>query len=525
MILLLAALSLADDAPPASPAPPSPAEPSPPPTATAPTVTASATPGYRPPVAHPTVDPLMPQSYRTVPKGEYPCKVRILVRADGSVRDVEKVECADDPYYALATAIVQWKFDPATLDGVAVDGELEYDNTFEVQSYLPRKHIVGFVGGAINAGGAGWFGVEGRVHLGEQFSLSGGVDLDQDYVRGTLQELWVPTFRADVAISSKRRHFEHRGIYGFAVGGFGDGLGAVGLYSAFRGELMTPAPGLSVGGDGGVAFMFTEPATYADVGLWQRDGANPFYPWLRVSLIWYAPIPKDRFVVVPREHDPTVYEPVIPPPEPPVDVGAAFEGIASVHWSELEPSWGENTPVGEAFSDYPPGVYRCDVRAAVDNTGKAVAVRAEQCPSSAKAAAEANVKSWEWPARPGDRTLQAVFPAPIFVRRNDAEVVPAREVLLLEGKDAKPLPRRTAQPPVYVYAFVPPDWGVTRPTGSCTVDVDLDPSGKVVDTRWVSGEIEVSRRVYDALDQWRFFPVIVRGERTAVRVRLSMCDY
>ncbi|MBM4393435.1 MAG: hypothetical protein FJ090_20115, partial [Deltaproteobacteria bacterium] len=71
----------------------------------------------------------------------------------------------------------------------------------------------------------------------------------------------------------------------------------------------------------------------------------------------------------------------------------------------------------------------------------------------------------------------------------------------------------------------PPDWGVTRPSASCSVDVDLDPSGKVLRTRWVSGEIEVSGQVNDALDQWEFFPVIVKGERTAVRVRLSMCDY
>ncbi len=484
-----------------------------------------APPSYVPPVPHPTVDPLMPQSYRTVKKGEYPCKVKILVRADGTVKDVENIECEEEAYYALATAIVQWKFDPALRDGLPVDGELEWDNTFTVESYLPRKHIVGFIGGAVSVGGAGWFGAEGRVHLGEQLSFSAGVDLDQDYFRGTLVETWVPTIRVDAAISSKRRHFEHRGIFGFTVGGFGDAYGAAGMYAGFRGEVMTPAPGLSIGGDGGVAFMFTEPPTFPDVGFWNRDGVNPFYPWLRASLIWYAPLPKDRFVVVPREHDPTVYEPPIPPPEPPIDVGQAFEGVASVHWSELEPSWGENTPVGEGFSDYPPGVYRCDVRAVIDAEGKAIAVRAEQCPSSAKKAAEDNVRSWEWPAREGDVPKQSVFPAPIFVRRSDAEVVPAREVMLLVDGKETPLPKRTAQPPVYVKRFVPPDWGVTRPSASCAVDVDLDATGKVLKTRWVSGEIEVSGRVNEALDQWAFFPVIVKGERTAVRVRLSMCDY
>ena len=170
-------------------------------------------------------------------------------------------------------------------------------------------------------------------------------------------------------------------------------------------------------------------------------------------------------------------------------------------------------------------MYRCDVRAVIDPSGKATAVRAEQCPSSAKADAEKNVSSWEWPERPGEAPLQAVFPAPIFVRRSDAEVVPAREVMLLVDGKETPLPRRVGRPPVYVNRYAPPDWGATRPTGSCTVDVDLDATGKVIDTRWVSGEIEVSGRVYEALDQWTFFPVIVKGERTAVRVRLSMCDY
>lgn len=482
-------------------------------------------PGYLPPVAHPSVEALMPQSYRTIPRGDYPCKVRILLTAAGVVKDVERIECADDPYYALATAIVQWTFDPATQDGKPIAGELLYSNTFSVESYLPRKHIVGFVGAVASVGGAGWFGAEGRVHLGEQVSFSGGVDVDQDFIPGDLTPLWVPTFHADVAISSRRRHFEHRGIYGLAIGGFGDAYGSAGLYAAFRGELMTPAPGLSVGGDGGVSMLFTDPITYGDVGIWQRDGVNPFYPWLRLSLIWYAPLPKDRFVVVPRQDDPTVYEPPIPEPEPLPDNGLAFEGVRAVHWSEIEPSYGDNTPVNAAFDDYPPGSYKCDVRVLVDNKGVPVQVRAEACPSAAKADAEANVRAWEWPSRPGQPSLQSVFPAPIFVRRSDAELVPAHSVLLLVNGVATPLPKRTIAPPVYVRNFTPPEWGQTRPTGGCFVDVDLDNTGKVQKTRWASGEIEVSGQVMDALNTWVFFPIIVAGDRVAARVRLPMCDY
>jgi hypothetical protein len=288
---------------------------------------------------------------------------------------------------------------------------------------------------------------------------------------------------------------------------------------------MTPVPGLSIGGDGGVAFMFTDPPTVPDIGFWERDGINPVYPWLRASLIWYAPLPKDRFVVVPREDDPTVYEPPIPLPEPPIDTGHAFEGVPSVHWSEIEPSWGDNTPIGPDFADYPPGVYRCDVRALIDERGAPKAVRAELCPSSAKKDAEANVSSWEWPSRPGKGDVQAVFPAPIFVRRGDAQLVPANDVLLLKDGKTVELPRRVSEPPVYIREGVPPEWGSTHPTGACMVDVDLDERGRVQKTRWVSGEIEVSGRVYEALEGWRFFPVIIKGERTAVRVRLSMCEY
>lgn len=513
----------APEAPPASTPPPTGVAPGPAPGGT--TTDGAHPPGYTAPVPHPSVAPLMPQSYRTVPRGEYPCKVRILVNADGTVKDVEKIECDDDPYYALATAIVQWTFDPATQDGKPVAGELVYENTFTVETFLPRKHIVGFVGALVNVGGAGWFGVEGRVHLGEQVSFSGGVDLDQDFIAGSLTPLWAPTFHADVAISSPRKHSEHRGIYGFALGGFGDPYGSAGMYAGFRGELMTPAPGLSVGGDAGVSFLFTDPVTIGDVGIWQRDGANPFFPWLRLSMIWYAPIPKDRFVVVPRENDPTVYEPVIPEPEPLPDNGHAFDGVRSVHWSEIEPSYGEQTPVGPEFALYPPGSYRCDVRAVVTPEGYARAVRAEICPKAARAAAEANVKAWEWPTRPGDSDVQAVFPATIFVRRSDAELLPVQSVLLLKDGVTKPLPKRSATPPVYVRNFVPPEWGQTRPTGACFVDVDLDDTGAVQKTRWAQGEIEVSGQVFEALRSWTFFPVIVDGERAAARVRLSMCDY
>lgn len=543
MILLFATLlARADDpSPPPAPEPTVAPAPAPAPVAApAPAPAPAERPGYTPPVPHPTVDPLMPQSYRTVPRGDYPCKVRILVTEAGTVQDVEKIECQEDAYYALATAIVQWTFDPARQDGKPVAGDLVYENTFSVQSYLPRKHIVGFVGVAASGGGAGWFGVEGRVHLGEQLSFSGGVDLDQDHVPGSFDELWVPTFHADVAISSRRRHFEHRGIFGFALGGFGDTMGSVGMHAAFRGELMTPLPGLSVGGDVGAALLFSSPVTIGDVGFWQRDGSNPFFPWLRVSVIWYAPLPKDRFVVVPREQDPTVYEPIIPEPEPLPDTGKAFAGVWSVHWSEIEASEGGNTPVGEAFALYPPGVYRCDVRALVGNDGKAKATRAEICPEAARKDAEANVASWAWPedqayevlkkygqapAVKDEARVQAMFPAPIFVRRDDGEPVPSTSVKLLVDGQVSPLPRGVKTPTVWVRNFVPPEWGSTRPTGSCEVEVDLDDTGKVIKSRWASGEIEISGQVNDAMRVWEFFPIIVKGERVAARVRLSMCEY
>jgi hypothetical protein len=165
------------------------------------------------------------------------------------------------------------------------------------------------------------------------------------------------------------------------------------------------------------------------------------------------------------------------------------------------------------------------VRALIDDTGLAKAVRAEQCPSAAKRDAEANVQGWEWPPRPGKGDVQSVFPAPIFVRRGDAQIVPARNVLILRDGKTEQLPRRVSEPPVYIHAGLPPDWGSTHPTGACYVDVDLDDRGIQLKVKWVSGEIEVSGRVFDALESWKFFPVIIQGERTPVRVRLSMCDY
>ena len=506
----------ADPLPPADP--PSRAAPAPPPSG-------ALSPGFVPARAHPTVDPLMPQKYRSVPMGKYPCNVKIHVSASAGVTDIDNIECDQEAFWALATALVQWKYDPATQNGTAVDSVLDYTNTFEVKTLVPRKHIVGFVGGALSIGGAGWFGGEGRIHLGEILSVAGGVDIDRDSFDVARTEVWVPTIRADATLSSRRRHFEHRGIYGLTVGGFGDYFGSAGLYAGFRGELMTPAPGLSVGGDAGVSFLFTNPATRDDVGFWARDGGNPIFPWLRASVIWYAPLPTDQFIVVAREQDPFVYEPIIAPPDPLPDIdGAPFPGVRSVHWSEIEPSYGETIQVGDAFGLYPPGSYRCSVRVQVGALGVPVRVRAEHCPTAGRAAAEDTVKRWRWPAHLLKDDVQAVFPAPIFVRRDDAELVPAVDVQFLKDGKAEALPRHMPQPSVYVKQYIVPEWTNTRPTGSCFVDVDLDEKGTVVKTRWASGEIEVSGRVMDALNQWTFYPVAVDGELVPTRVRLSMCD-
>ncbi|MFN7147251.1 MAG: hypothetical protein ACK4YP_26015, partial [Myxococcota bacterium] len=350
-----------------------------------------------PPVAHVLTDPLLPQKYRTVPPGVYPCSVIIDVSAEGTATDVKPVECDEEAFWALATAIVAWEFDPATENGVPVAGQLPYTAEFEVTSLLPRKNIVGFAGAVVSAGGAGWGGVEARIHLGEQLSVSAGVALDQDTLEGSLEDRWVPTFVGDVTLSTPRRHFEHRGIYGITIGGFGDAYGSAGGYAAFRGELMTGIPGLSIGGDAGVAALFSDPVTFDDVGLWPRPGLSPVFPWLRASLIWYAPIPRDRFVVVPRAQDPTVFVPE-PPPEVIVEDtdGEPFPGIRSAHWSEIEPSLGDTTPTGPGFDLYPPGTYTCNVRVAVGTDGRASKIRVEKCPAAGHADAEATVRDWVW---------------------------------------------------------------------------------------------------------------------------------
>ena len=51
-----------------------------------------------------------------------------------------------------------------------------------------------------------------------------------------------------------------------------------------------------------------------------------------------------------------------------------------------------------------------------------------------------------------------------------------------------------------------------------------DLAGKVTARKWVSGDVEVSPRVMEALDQWVFYPVVVDGELAPARVRISMCD-
>ncbi|MES2643284.1 MAG: hypothetical protein V4850_27620 [Myxococcota bacterium] len=477
-----------------------------------------------PPVAHVLSDPLLPQKYRSVPPGTYPCSVVILVSAAGKATDVKPVECDEEAFWALATAITTWEFEPATTDGVAVDGELPYTSEFEVRTLLPRKHVVGFAGVAVSTGGAGWYGAEGRIHLGEQLSVSAGVDMDLDILEGTLQSVWVPNIRADVTLSTPRRHHEHRGIYGLTIGGFGDTLGSAGGYAGFRGELMTGIPGLSVGGDAGVSVLFTDPPTFDDVGFFPKLGQSPIYPWLRASLIWYAPIPRDRFVVIPREQDPTVFVPV-----PPVDVpiedtdGAAFPGVRAVHWSEIEPSLGDTTPTGPGFDLYPPGTYTCNVRVVVGTDGRAAKIRVEKCPKAGRADAEQTVRSWVWEDLP-EREVQAVFPAPIFVRRDDADAVRTQSVLLLVDGQSKPLPPFAGNPGVYVNRLVPPEWTMERPTRACFVDVDLDAKGTLLASNWVQGDIEVMPRVMEALAQWSFFPVAIDGELTPVRVRLSMCD-
>ena len=478
-----------------------------------------------PPVPHVTTDPMFPQKYRAVPPGKYPCSVVISVDAAGKATEIEKVACDEDAYWALAAAILQWRFDAATDDGVPVASKLPYTSVFEVKTLLPRKHIVGFIGGALSTGGLGYFGAEGRVHLGETLSLSFGADWDRDILESNLEELWAVGFRGDVTVSTPRQHFKHRGIYGLTLGGYVDTQTATGLYAAFRGKLMTGVPGLSVGGDLVLATLFNDPPTYDDVGVFARWGTSPIYPWIRASLIWYAPLPRDQFIVVPREDDPVVYEPVIPPPEDVPDIdGRAFEGVPAIHWSEIEPSIGDITPTGPGFAEYPPGSYVCNVRVLVGEDGAPRKVRVEKCPEAGRADAEATVRMWRWRAREGKGDVQAVFPAPIFVDRDDAELIRYQQVQRLVDGAPKALPRRTPQPEVYVHERVPPMWGITLPTRTCFVDVDLDAHGKLAVTKWVSGDIEVRPRVEEALAKWRFYPVAIDGELTPVRVRLVMCD-
>ncbi len=476
------------------------------------------------PVAHITTDPLLPQAYRVVAPGVYPCEVDIHVRADGFVTDVTPVRCDDGALLALATAIVAWEFDPATRDGVKVDGVLRYATSFEVRSALPRKHLVGFVGVGASVGGAGLVGVEARAHMGETLSATLGVDRDQDIEEGTGRALATNVLRGDIAFSSRRRHFEKRAIYGLALGAFLDDVGANGAYAAMRFERMAGPPGLAFGADAGMSVLFNDPPTVDDIGP-VTLGSVPFAPWVRGSLVWYAPLPRDRFVVIPREQDPTVFEPVPPAEEAAPDVdGSAFDGFAAIHWSEIEPSLGAAPEGGDAFSGWPPGTYPCNVRAAIDAAGRAVQVRAEQCPSVGRSEAEATVRGWEWPAREGGATVQAVFPAPFFVAQESATQVRAQVTNVLADGVAKPLPPRAGRPPVWAKASVTPEWGSTRPTRACFVDVDLDARGGLLRTKWVSGDIEVRPRVEEALAGWQFYPVIVGGEATPVRARLVMCE-
>lgn len=477
-----------------------------------------------PPVAHVLSDPLLPQKYRSVPPGVYPCSVVIDVSAEGKATDVKPVDCDEEAFWALATAIITWEFDPATEDGRAVAGQLPYTAEFEVQSLLPRKHIVGFVGAVVSAGGDGWGSVDGRIHLGEQLSVSAGVSLDQDTAEGTLRDSWVPTFHGDVTLSTPRRRSDHRGIYGLTIGGYGDPNGAAGGYAGFRGELMTGAPGLSLGADVGVATLFTDPTSFDDVGFWPRLGTSFVYPWLRASLIWYAPVPRDRFVVIPRPHDPTVFMPPPPPEDPEIDNdGESFAGVRAVHWSEIEPSEGSTTPTGSGFELYPPGTYTCNVRVVVGPDGRAARVRVVKCPRAGIADAEATVREWVWDKR-AEGEIQAVFPAPVFVRRDDAELIPAQSIqLLVDGQPAPLPPSQRTQPPVYAKQVVPPEWTMERPTRACFVDVDLDDTGAVLARKWVSGDIEIMPRVMEALEDWVFYPVIVDGERASARVRIPMC--
>jgi hypothetical protein len=358
----------------------------------------------------------------------------------------------------------------------------------------------------------------------ETLSLSAGVDLDVDQSRTGVSYVG-PAFHGDLGLSSRRRHFERRAIVGAAVGGYGDTVGNNGVYFTSRFEAMAGPPGLAFGGDLGAALRFGQPDGFVtDVGPFANLGLTPVYPWVRASVIWYLPLPRDRFVVVPRAQDPLVFEPEPPPDEVVVDRdGGAFPGIPAVHWSQIEPSLGDAPVTGPEFDAYPPGTYACNVRVAIDEAGLPEKIRVEHCPAAGRAAAETAVRAWRWFARPGGGVVQSVFPAPFFVDRSDAEPIRFTSVRPLVDGQPTDLPPRT-RVDVWVRARVDPDFGVNRPTRRCEVDIDLAADGTVAAKRWVSGDVEVRTLVEEALESWGFFPVIVAGEPTPARVRVTLCE-
>lgn len=62
--------------------------------------------------------------------------VRVLVGPDGRVKQVEKVDAADDAFYQATAqqALKRWRFKPATRDGVAVEGWRTMTVRFELDS-------------------------------------------------------------------------------------------------------------------------------------------------------------------------------------------------------------------------------------------------------------------------------------------------------------------------------------------------------------------------------------------------------
>lgn len=485
-------------------------------------------PGYLPAELHVTTDPLMPQKYRSVPAGKYTCSVSIELDATGKVTDIVPVECDQESLWALSAAIISWEFEPALKDGRPVASTLPYTNEFEVTTLLPRKHVVGFVGLVASAGGESIGSIDGRIHLGEMISVSGGVGVDQNQRDGGTYQSTDPTFHGDIAFSSPRQYFEHRGIYGGAVGFYGDASGQSGLYGGFRGELMTPTPGLSVGGDIGIATVFAEPDTDKSLGLMPQIGRSPFYPWLRFSLLWYAPVPRDQFVVVPRANDPVTYEAiVVPDPVPPDEDGSAFVGVPAVHWSKIPVSGGSNPTAGPGFAEYPPGQYTCNVRVIVSEEGNPKQVRAEKCPTGGMQEAEETVKKWTWQPSPGRGDVQAVFPAPFYVDQAEAERARVSRVSVLNADGTTTdAPSGSRSPEVWVHhLYTPVFQNGVKPVDSCSVDVDLDIHGNVLATKWKNGEVDVKPRILEALAAWKFYGVVVNGELTPVRVNLPMCDY